>query len=242
MEIGIIGCGRFGKLAVTYLSTDFKVFVFDRLNKIQVIKDLKAIHTSLEEVCSKDIIIICVPISKFKHVLKLIKPMIKKGSLVIDICSVKEYPVQLMKKLLPAHAQILATHPLFGPDSVQDTLAGRKIALCKVRIKPQLYRLIKKYLCGKGLVIIETTPKKHDKEIAQSLLLTQLIGRTLLSFGVSELSIDTLGYKKLLEIVQTAKNDSWQLFADMNQYNRYSEKIRHNLIEALVNTNKRIEQ
>ena len=36
-----------------------------------------------------------------------------------------------MQELLPQDVSILATHPIFGPDSAADSLKGRKIALCK---------------------------------------------------------------------------------------------------------------
>ena len=69
MKIGIIGFGRFGKLISKYLSEDFEVYVFNRSNKEREIKEGNGIPASLEDVCKKDIIIPCVPISQFKNCL-----------------------------------------------------------------------------------------------------------------------------------------------------------------------------
>ena len=242
MEIGIIGFGRFGKLMTKYLSEDFKVYVFSRSNKSIEIKKNNGIPASLEEVCKKDIVIPSVPISKFKATLKKIKNLLKNDLLVVDVCSVKEYPVNAMKKILPNNIQILASHPIFGPDSAADSLKDKKIVLCKTRINNELYGKIKKYLDGKDLMVIETTPEKHDKDIAKSLFLTHFVGRTLIDFDAKNVDIDTEGYKRLMKILDTVENDTQQLFEDMNKYNKYSKKIRQDFIESVNRVNMRLEK
>src|SRR5210317_1375993 len=115
--IGIIGFGRFGKLVSHYLAQDLEVFVYNRSDKSSEIVRTGARPASLETVCRQDIVIPCVPISSFRDNLKSIAPLLKPDSLVIDVCSVKEYPVRWMTQDLPASVSILATHPMFGPDS-----------------------------------------------------------------------------------------------------------------------------
>jgi prephenate dehydrogenase len=242
MQIGIIGFGRFGKFLVKYLSQDFEVYVFDRNNNIKEIKKFNGIPKSLAEVCQSDIIIPAVPISEFENVLSQIKQHLRKGVVVIDVCSVKEYPSIVMKKILPKNIQILATHPMFGPDSAADSLQGRKIVLCKLRIENNLYAKIKQYLEKKGLVIIETTPKKHDKDIANSLLLTHFLGRALIEFRASDMEIDTEGYKRLMKILETVRNDNWGLFADMNKYNKYAKNMRKQFMDSFKKIEERLEK
>ena len=242
MEIGIIGFGRFGQLMTKYLSEDFKVYVSSRSDKSIEIKKNNGIPASLEEVCKKDIVIPSVPISKFGATLKKIKNLLGERSLVADVCSVKDHPVKIMKKILPKKTQILASHPIFGPDSAAESLKGRKIVLCKTRINDELYGKVKKYLDDKELIVIETTPEKHDKDIAKSLFLTHFIGRSLIDFDAKNVDIDTEGYKRLLHVVETVKNDTLQLFEDMNRYNKYSKKIRQDFIESVNNVNKRLEK
>ncbi len=240
MEIGIIGFGRFGKLMAKYLAEDCKVYVSSRSDKSREIKSVNAIPSTFEQACSKDIVIPSVPISEFAMTLKKIKDFIKKDALVADVCSVKEYPATLMEKLLPKNVQILATHPMFGPDSAADSLKGKKLVLCKVRIKEELYKKIKDFAKRKKLVVVETTPEAHDREIAKSLILTHFIGRGLIDFGAAELDIDTQGYSKMMEVMSYVKNDTWQLFEDMNRYNKYSKKIRKDFLAALSSIDKRL--
>ena len=166
--IGIIGFGRFGKLAARYLSENFDVCVHTRADKDTEIRSVGARAVSLEEVCKQDVIIPCVPISVFKNILKDIAPLIEKDALVVDVCSVKEYPIRWMKEILPDTVSILATHPMFGPDSAAVSLEGCKICLCKVQIPENQYRKIRKYLFSKGIIVIEATGKEHDQQIATS--------------------------------------------------------------------------
>jgi prephenate dehydrogenase len=240
--IGIIGFGRFGQLASYYLSKDFEVLVYNRADKSTEISRTGARAASLEKVCGQDIIIPCVPISVFKGFLKDIAPLIKPNALIVDVCSVKEYPIKWMKDILPGTVSILATHPMFGPDSASDSLQGRKICLCKVNIPEKQYRKIRRYLALKGLVVIEATAREHDEQIATSLALTHLIGRSLSESGAAQLEIDTEGYKRLLHILEVVERDTWQLFLDMHRYNPYAKKKRVAFMDVMKEINASLEQ
>ncbi len=239
--IGIIGFGRFGKLTAGYLAEDFDVFVFNRTDKSTEIKKTGARKASLKTVCRQKIVILCVPISTFKEVLVEIGPLLKKDALVVDVCSVKVYPAQWMKESLPETVSILATHPIFGPDSASDSLKDRKIFLSPIRIAKKRYQKIKTYLASKELVLIESTPQDHDEQIAISLALTHYIGRTLSEFGAAPLSIDSEGYKRLLHILDVVEHDTWQLFCDMHRYNPYAKEKRAAFMQAMQKINERIE-
>ena len=239
-KIGLIGFGRFGKLIVKHLSGDFDFYVCNRSDKSREIREMDAKPASLKEACQNDLVILAVPISEIEITLKNIKNLLKKNSIVIDTCSVKEHPAKLMKSVLPKHVQILATHPMFGPDTASDSLEGRKIVLCKTRIEIKTYSQIKRFLESRQLNVIETTPEQHDKEIAKSLVLTHFIGRALIDMKASSLLIDTRGYRDLIRILDTVQNDTWQLFGDMNKYNKYSADVRKNLIKSLNNVEKRL--
>ncbi len=240
--IGIIGFGRFGKLAARYLAEELDVVVYHRTDKSAEITRAGARAASLETVCRQDIVIPCVPISVFQEILQDIAPLLRPDALVVDVCSVKEYPVRLMTDILPQTVSILATHPMFGPDSASNTLAGGKICLCEVRIAKKKYRNIKAYLESKGLVVVEATPQEHDEQIATSLSLTHFIGRTLSEYGAKQLDIDTEGYKRLLHILEVVERDTWQLFLDMHHYNGYAKEKRIAFMDVMQGINSRLER
>jgi len=233
--IGLIGYGRFGRLTVRHMSPDFKVVVHTRsVDKDADINEAGGQLVPLEEACAQKLVILCVPISAMQTTLSQIAPLLAPETVIVDVCSVKEYPAQWMKALLPESVDILATHPMFGPDSAAKSLMGHKIVLCPVRIAPERYQKVKSWLKHKELRIIETTPTDHDQKIAVSLSMTHFIGRSLAKFGALPLDIDTEGYRRLLHILGVVNNDTWQLFEDMHRYNPYARQKRKAFMAAMT--------
>ncbi|MFG1505321.1 prephenate dehydrogenase/arogenate dehydrogenase family protein [Halobacteriovorax sp. ZH5_bin.2] len=242
MKVGIIGFGRLGKLISKYLEEDFTVEVYDINEGVKAEIEAMGCHFKpLEEVCKNPIVIPFVPMNKFESVIEEIAPLLSKDALVVDVCSVKEMPVAAMKKHLPETVSILATHPMFGPDSAGETLFGTKIAVCPVRIEDKYYQKICAFMRFHGIKVIETTAAEHDKQISHSLLLTHMIGRTLMDMDAKKLPIDTKGYRRLLKILKTVENDSWELFADMNEHNQYAKQTREDFLESFNKVIKRLE-
>lgn len=237
MRIGIIGFGRLGKLITRYLAQDFDVSVYEKYPTANYHSDISLLNVkalSLEEICACDIVIPFVPISEFENCIQEIAPLLQPGVLLADVCSVKEVPVEIMKKYLPDYVQILATHPMFGPDSAKDTVFGSKIVVSNISTTTDLYNKIKAYFKTHGIKVIEATPAEHDKQIASSLVLSHLIGRVLIDLGSKHQEIETKGYRRLLKILETVENDSWQLFEDMNYYNKYAQELCKNFEESLA--------
>ena len=225
-----------------YLSRDYNVCVHTRSDCNQEIEAVGAQPATFEEACRQKILILAVPISAMRKTLVRIAQNLSPGALVVDVCSVKEYPVGLMYELLPKQVSILATHPMFGPDSAADSLEGRKIVVCRERVKIKAYQKIIEYLKSKGLVVIETSPEAHDRQIAISLALTHFIGRSLSEFGAVPLDIDTEGYQRLLHVLGVVENDTWQLFEDMNNYNPYAFESRQAFISAVETIHGKLEK
>jgi len=135
LNIGIIGWGRFAKILTKYINQHLpqtQVLVSSRQNKV-----------SLKNIADCQVIIPCVPISAFKSVIQKLAPLLKPNSLVIDVCSVKTHPVKIMKSQLPKNVNILATHPMWGPESARRSLKGLTTVLCPVRIPQTQLKLIK---------------------------------------------------------------------------------------------------
>ncbi|MCR4294156.1 MAG: prephenate dehydrogenase/arogenate dehydrogenase family protein [Elusimicrobia bacterium] len=240
MRIGIIGFGRLGSLLARHFAREHDIKVYDTRRVASAIRRAGASPAPLAEVCRQEVVVPCVPIAAFEPLLRRIRGLLRPDALVVDVCSVKEHPVRAMKRLLPRTVEILATHPNFGPDSAAESLSGRQIAVCKVRIGASRYSLIKRAFERKGLRLVEMTPREHDRRMASSLLLTHFIGRGLLEYGARPTGIDTEGYKRLLRILQTVQNDTAQLFLDMNRYNAFAPAMRRRFLAALRRVDERV--
>jgi prephenate dehydrogenase len=241
--IGLIGYGRFGRLTVKNMAPDFDVVVHTRsADKAQDIADAGGRLVSMAEAAARKIVVLCVPISAMRKTLQDIAPLLQPNAIVVDVCSVKVYPAQWMEELLPPSVEILATHPMFGPDSAAKSVSGHKIVLCPERISPERYHKIKRWLEKKGMMIIETSPAEHDRKIAVSLALTHFIGRSLAEFGAPPLDIDTEGYKRLLHILGVVNNDTWQLFEDMHHFNPFAREKRRDFLRAMEKIDAHLEE
>ena len=240
VKIGLIGFGRLGRLIAKNLAQDADLVIYDIAGYQEEIESIGAKAGTLKEAASCPVVIPFVPMSAFEELMKEIASFVQKDALIIDVCSVKTQPVGWMQEHLPDNVNILGTHPMFGPDSAKNTLYGCKIVLCPVRIERQQFNEIRSYLETHGLRVIEASPEEHDQQIAHSLLLTHFIGRSLMEFKAESLLIDTKGYRRLMKILETVENDSWQLFEDMNHYNPYAEETREDFIKSMETIHKKV--
>jgi prephenate dehydrogenase len=222
MNICIIGFGRFGKLAAKMFSPFGKIFVVEKKKVSQ--RGVRQI--GIEQLGEMDWVILAVPISELENILKKIKDFLKKGCLVMDVCSVKVRPCKWMQKQLGKDVEILGTHPMFGPDSAKYGLKGLQIIVCPLRISQERLGQVKNFFKKLDLKIIMTTPRDHDKQAAKSLSLVHYLGRVLGKMGIEKQQISSMGFERLLTVNETVTNDTWQLFFDMQQYNPYAKDVR----------------
>ncbi|MCH8011288.1 MAG: prephenate dehydrogenase/arogenate dehydrogenase family protein [Candidatus Marinimicrobia bacterium] len=228
-SVGIIGFGRFGRVLGQILSDDFKVKAFDIK---QQEPQFGVEFVNLETILQEKIIFISVPIRDLKNVIMDIAPNLQKGTTVLDVCSVKVYPVTVMTEALPSHVGIIATHPLFGPDSI--TIPnGHKIIMHRTRDVYNQFDFWKDYFASKAFEAIEMSPEEHDKLAAYSQGVTHFIGRILKETGITSTEIDTVGFRTLLDVIDQTCNDSWQLFCDLENYNPYSLRMMENLENSI---------
>lgn len=246
---GIIGFGRFGKLWAECLKPFGDVKIYDKkLNAVLVPGKTAALSgtknlrfASLREVVKSDLLFLLIPISEMESVCKKIAPFLKPQTVIIDACSVKVEPVAAMKKWLPKGQPIIATHPLFGPDSVKRFgLKNQKIVVCNVRAAKQRLSSFEKILKKLKLNIIHAAPEQHDEQMARSQALVHFIGRGLTSLNLQEQAIATPDYNTLLRMNDMVQNDTWQLFYDMQNYNPCTKKIRREFIASLQKLNKKL--
>tara|TARA_S200000501_G_scaffold168540_1_gene158793 strand:+ start:495 stop:1208 length:714 start_codon:yes stop_codon:yes gene_type:complete len=218
-KVSIIGFGRFGAMLHSLLSKGFEVDVYDK----NPIDNSEVNEVSFEEVLKNDTIFIAVPIRDFEDLVINISSKIQSGKTIIDVCSVKVFPKQVMIDNLPLETDIIATHPLFGPDSLKDS--GSVMTMEAVRDSSERYNFWKNYFESQNITIEEISAEEHDMMAARSQGLTHFVGRVIDDFGTNQTRIDTEGYKALHKLVSQTCNDTWDLFEDIQNYNPYTEKM-----------------
>ena len=237
-SVGIIGLGRFGKVLASILQKGYQISGYD----IEEISPLPGIEFhNLEKVLEEDVIFIAVPIRHFKSLIVDIAPRLNKGTTVIDVCSVKSYPTEIMKKFLSKDIGIIATHPMFGPDSF---LTNKKLKMMMHNVHDinNQFSLWKEFFKNQRVEIIEMSPDEHDRLAARSQGITHFLGRMLKEFGINKTSIDTQGFKDLLDLVEQTCNDTWDLYTDLQLYNPYTMPTISKLRKSTESLDKQLKE
>ena len=231
-KAGIIGYGRFGRVLADLLTNKYEVRVYD----IEAVDNDEGVEIcSLSEVLECILVFIAVPIRSFEEVIKEIATYKLYNTTIIDVCSVKVYPVEIMEKHLPDHVGIIASHPHFGPDSYSP-FRELKATICLVRDVYKRINDVKEIFESQSIRTIDMTSDEHDRIAASSQGVTHFIGRALNESGIRSTNMNTMGFNELLGVIEQTCNDSWDLFKDLQRYNPYT----NDMIDKLVGTIKKI--
>ena len=234
MTVGVYGLGRFGTYWALLLAQKFKVVGYSRSPKPDLPDEIELV--SKEELARADVIFMCVSISSFEAVLKDLAPLLEHGVTLFDTCSVKVHPARVMQQVLPDHVQAIASHPMFGPDSGKEGTEGLPMVMSSLTAAPENFEHWKNIFLSYGMQVIEMSPDEHDHQAAYTQGVTHFIGRVLQDLHLPDSRIATMGYRKLLEIIEQTCNDPLQLFYDLQRYNPYTGEMRSAVFQSFQHT------
>lgn len=232
MKIALLGAsGSFGQtlqLLFSKQAPEIEIVPFGRDHKTNQVENVEQLQTC-------DGVIPSVPIGQLESVLQHITPHLKPDVLLIDVCSIKLYPTELLKRYLPPTSSILATHPMFGPETLKHTkgdTTGLNLVLSPVRIEDELYQTIKSRLESLQYNVIEMSPDQHDQYMAQSQFYTLLSGVVLRELDVQSTPINTKSFDILLDVINIT-HDNRQILLDSLKYNPYCRQSLDKLQQKL---------
>ncbi len=223
MKTAILGAGKMGVWFAKFCKEKGDtVIIADRnAEKLAKLKKELEIETAdfVDAVRGADRVLICVSINSFEEIVKKISPAIRKGQVIMDICSIKESPVNIMHKHLK-NALILGTHPAFGPGS--STLKHKAFILTPTTSEEQkLAENFKSWLEKEGAHVFITTPQHHDELMSIVLGFPHFLGvvacDTLLEqVNYSETKkVAGTTYRMLFTLAEAAALETPELFATL---------------------------
>lgn len=227
-SFGIVGFGRFGQLAARHLRAQFAVTVTDAGDIAATAAELGVAVGTLDQAAACDVVMLAVPVQAMQDVLARIAPMVRPGALVMDVASVKELPARWMAEALPDSVDIVATHPLFGPQSARNGLTGQPLVVCPVR--GEGHQRVAAFGRTLGLKVSVTTPEEHDREMAYVQALTHLIGRALVNIRIPDEELKTSSYQHLLELCGLIRDDTKELFFAIQNLNPHAAEVTSRFI------------
>ncbi|MDD3471986.1 MAG: prephenate dehydrogenase/arogenate dehydrogenase family protein [Syntrophaceae bacterium] len=230
--IGIIGCkGRMGSWFFNqFSSAGLRVIGIDKTNLTEL--------SDFVTLC--DINILAVPVPEISKITKLIGPLLKQHSLLMDIASLKEKPLRSMMD--HCQCEIIGTHPMFGPSA--ESFKDQLCYVCEVRSDYWLPRIVN-LLTQLGARIKFVTPTDHDRLMATVQTLRHVI-MTSLALTLRETGFDLLRdstasgswFREMIKMMTHQFDQPSELYADLALNNPYS----HQILQTFENENNKIVQ
>jgi prephenate dehydrogenase len=228
--IGLIGFGAFGRLVAEHLAPHAALRVHDPFVTGAEFAQAGIAGCSLAETAACPVVILATPVSSLAAIVQAVAPHLRPGALVLDVGSVKVQPAAIMRAGLPPGVDIVATHPLFGPQSAREGLRGLKIAVCPVRgdRAGRVGAFLRRVL---GLTVIMTTPEDHDREAAAVQGLTHLIAKVLVAMEPLPTRMTTRSFDLVMQAVGMVRHDAPEVYHAIERENPYAGEVRRRFFE-----------
>ncbi len=223
MKTAILGAGKMGVWFAKFCKEKGDTIVIADRNAEKLAKLKKELNVETADfpdaVRGADRVLICTSISSFEEIVKKIAPAIHKGQPIMDVCSIKEYPVNIMHQYLKG-ALVLGTHPVFGPGS--NGVKHKAYVLTPTNPQEAAYaEQYKAWLEKEEAHVFIMTPQKHDELMSIVLGLPHFLGlvacETLLeqpSFPESKKLAGTT-YRMLFTLAEATAQETPDLYANV---------------------------
>jgi prephenate dehydrogenase len=239
MRIAILGAGKMGVwFAKFFLAEGYSVVVADR-NKSKLSKLKTEINVETADFANAaqnaDRVLICVSINAFEDVVKTISPSIREDQVVMDICSIKDFPVKVMHKHIKT-GLVLGIHPVFGPGS-KGVKNKAFILTPTTPAEKEFSETFKKWLETKQARVFVMSPKKHDELMSIVLGFPHFLGLvacdTLLEQTDYPETKNVAGttYRMLFTLAEVTAMENPDLFASLQLSLPALEKIESSFIK-----------
>ena len=208
-QVAIVGLGLMGgSLAAALSSTQAcrqVVGIARRRSTLTTALDLRFIHRGTadiqEGVREADIVILATPVRDILARIKALGPILKPGSLLLDIGSTKKVICEALGAL-PAHVQPVGGHPLCGKETSGLTMAEPTLYRDKVfvlsplpRTSPAALALAQSLVLAIGARPLILDPERHDRLVAAISHLPYLLAVTLVNAAEAMAQGDALAWK-----------------------------------------------
>lgn len=233
ITIGLIGYGKFAQFIEQVLTKhlpEVNVKVHSRSN----LPDGKRFFT-LAEVCKCDYLIPTVPINAFENTIKDIRDLLAEQTVILEVCSVKMWPKQVMLEHLNPETQFICTHPMFGPESYKKSggsLTGFKFVVENSRCRSEVYDKVIRFVSSLGVDVIEMSVEDHDRKAATFHFTTMFAGMMIRQSGLQRTEIDTASATKMHDFTEIV-GDDLEILRDMYKYNPYCQDQLSKLLAAV---------
>jgi len=241
MSVAVLGFGRFGRALGSLL--DEAQVPYRALDPgAEVPLPVRAVGLP-DLVAGASFVVLAVPVPRMREALEAVRPHLTRDQIVLDVGSVKVHPAADLEAVLGRDLPWVATHPLFGPVSLALAERPLRVVICPsphhheaaVRVAG-LYRRI-------GCEVIEQTPESHDRVMAHTHALTFFVAKGMLDAGAGmNVPFAPPSFQAISRTIETVRSDAGHLFAAIQRENPFAAEARHQLLAALAEIDRALEE
>jgi len=231
LKVAIIGgAGRMGAWFARYFSSKGVLAVLSD-TRIKEAGDVaystgaEVARTNIEAVRDTDVVLVCVPIDKIRDVIMEIAPHMKRGSILVELSSIKGQAMEAFREIASVGIKPLSIHPLFGP--MAESLKDKTIVVVPVVDADMEAGLARKLFEEAEIVVSEQ--EEHNRVMAIVLSLTYF---TNLAFAKILSEEDLFSLKRLsgttftvqLALTESVVSEDLDLVKSLLKENRFTER------------------
>jgi prephenate dehydrogenase len=206
-----------------------------------------------EAASDSDLIVLCTPVETSIRLMREIAPRMKPGALLTDVGSTKQSFADAAREIFgdAAHATVLPGHPLAGRElsglenAVADLYTNCVWTLTPLgQGEPASHQALRAALEALGARIVVTSPEEHDRTLAYTSHLPQMLSTALaltleeeLGAGNPALEIHAGGLRTMLRLAmsdpvmweQIAASNAQNIAAALERFEAELRKLRESL-------------
>jgi prephenate dehydrogenase len=143
-----------------------------------------------EAVGEADVVVLAVPASAVAAVAAEVGPLLRPGTILTDVASVKARVVEALQAAAPPGVHVIGGHPMAGSHEAGAAHASGELFVGATYLltptthtDPGAYRLLHSLVAGIGARVIAVSPDRHDLLVAVVSHLPQLAATTLMNLA-----------------------------------------------------------
>jgi prephenate dehydrogenase len=240
-QIGVIGHGRFGDALCGLLENGgFDVAAWDPK---ATVPDHRQFGGLQDVVVGARFVVLAVPVPVFRDTLLRIRPLLNHTQIVADVGSVKVGPEAAMREILGDDVPWVATHPLFGPNSLARGERPLRVVVCPNPSHRAAFRSVCGLLRRLECTVIPQDSQAHDRAMAEAHALGFFIAKGLLDVGASlESDVVPPSARGLQRLISAVRVDAGHLLGTLNRENPFASALRKDFLASLTSLDEALDQ